>query len=85
MFHILPVVPNGVSVCIQRFFLKTTPIKSMKGVRMMKKQQNITFRVTDDELKMIKDKAMRLNLTVTDFIVKSCREKEVIGVIKKEK
>lgn len=57
----------------------------MKGVRMMKKQQNITFRVTDDELKMIKDKAMRLNLTVTDFIVKSCREKEVIGVIKKEK
>lgn len=68
-----------------KVFLKTTPIKSMKGVRMMKKQQNITFRVTDDELKMIKDKAMRLNLTVTDFIVKSCREKEVIGVIKKEK
>ena len=57
----------------------------MKGVRMMKKQQNITFRVTDDELKMIKDKAMRLNLTVTDFIVKCCRDKRVIGRIKKEK
>ena len=52
---------------------------------MMKKQQNITFRVTDDELKMIKDKAMRLNLTVTDFIVKCCRDKRVISKIKKEK
>ena len=66
-------------------FVKITPIKSMKGVRMMKKQQNITFRVTDDELKMIKDKAMRLNLTVTDFIVKCCRDKRVISKIKKEK
>ena len=52
---------------------------------MMKKQQNITFRVTDDELKMIKDKAMRLNLTVTDFIVKCCRDKRVISKIKKVK
>ena len=49
---------------------------------MMKKQQNITFRVTDDELKMIKDKAMRLNLTVTDFIVKCCQEKEVVSTKK---
>ena len=86
MFHILPVVPDGVSVCIQSFFLKTTPIKSMKGVSYMrKKQQNITFRTTEEEYRMIKEKAMSLNLTVTDFIVKSCREKEVIGVIKKEK
>ena len=43
----------------------------------MKKQQNITFRVTEDEYKMIKEKAMSLNLTVTDFIVKCCQEKEV--------
>lgn len=52
---------------------------------MGKKQQNITFRTTEEEYRMIKEKAMSLNLTVTDFIVKSCREKEVIGIIKKEK
>ena len=44
---------------------------------MRKKQQNITFRVTDDEFKMIKEKAMSLNLTMTDFIIKCCQEKEV--------
>ena len=44
---------------------------------MRKKQQNITFRVTDDEFKMIKEKARSLNLTMTDFIVKCCQEKEV--------
>ena len=44
---------------------------------MGKKQQNITFRVTDDEFKMIKEKAMSLNLTMTDFIIKCCQEKEV--------
>ena len=43
----------------------------------MRKKQNITFRVTEDENKMIKEKAMSLNLTVTDFIVKCCREAEV--------
>ena len=43
---------------------------------MKKKQQNITFRVTEDEFKMIKEKAMSLNLTMTDFIVQCCREKE---------
>ncbi len=48
----------------------------------MRKKQNITFRVTEDELKMIKEKAMSLNLTVTDFIVKSCQEKEP-GKVKK--
>ncbi len=78
MFHILPVVPEGISVCIQRVLLKITPIKSRKGVSYMKKkQQCITFRVTEDEYKMIKEKAMSLNLTVTDFIVKCCQEKEV--------
>ena len=44
---------------------------------MRKKQQNITFRVTEDEFKMIKEKALSLNLTMTDFIVKCCQEKEV--------
>ena len=45
---------------------------------MRKKQQNITFRVTDEEFKMIKEKAMSLNLNVTDFIVECCTEKKVI-------
>jgi len=43
----------------------------------MRKKQNITFRVTEDENKMIKEKAMSLNLTVTDFIIRCCQEKEV--------
>ena len=49
---------------------------------MRKKQQNITFRVTDDEFKMIKEKARSLNLTMTDFIVKCCQEKEVASMKK---
>ena len=44
---------------------------------MKKKQQCITFRVTHEELEMIKEKAMSSNLTMTDFIVKCCQEKEV--------
>ncbi len=51
----------------------------------MKKQQNITFRATEDEYKMIKEKAKSLNLTMTDFIVKCCWEKEVATADKKEK
>lgn len=43
---------------------------------MKRKKQTITFRVTDDEYKMLKEKAMSLNLTVTDFIVKCCQEKD---------
>ena len=43
----------------------------------MKKEQSITFRVTEDEFKMIKEKAKKVNLTVTDFIVKCCQEKEI--------
>ena len=50
---------------------------------MRKKQQNITFRVTDDEFKMIKEKARSLNLTMTDFIVKCCQEKEAKNTSKK--
>ena len=44
---------------------------------MRKKQQNITFRVTENEFRMIKEKAMRSNLTMTDFIVMCCQEKEL--------
>ena len=49
---------------------------------MKRKQQTVTFRVTDDEYKMLKEKAMSLNLTVTDFIVKCCKEKEVVSTKK---
>lgn len=50
---------------------------------MGRKEQNITFRVTEDERKMITEKAKSLNLTVTDFIVKCCSEKEVAYSSKK--
>ena len=46
---------------------------------MKKKQQAITFRVTDEEYKMIKEKAKEAKLTVTKFIVKSCAEKEIVN------
>lgn len=36
----------------------------------------ITFRVTEEEYKMIKEKAKKSDLTVTKFIVKSCQEKK---------
>ena len=45
----------------------------------MKKQQCITFRVTNEEYKMIKEKAKKSDLTVTQFIVKCCEEKEIIA------
>lgn len=51
---------------------------------MRKKEQNITFRVTEEEYIMIKEKAKSLNLTVTDFIVQCCRGKRAAGT-KKEK
>ena len=44
---------------------------------MKKKQQAITFRVTDEEYNMIKEKAKKADMTVTQFIVKCCAEKEV--------
>ncbi len=52
---------------------------------MRRKQQNITFRATEDEYKMIKEKAKSLNLTVTDFIVTCCMEKEVVTAKDKTK
>ena len=51
---------------------------------MKRKQKNITFRVTEEEEKMIKEKAKNLNLTVTDFIVKCCKNEEVNDVNNKK-
>jgi len=49
---------------------------------MGKKNHTITFRLTDDEYKILKEKAMILNLTMTDFIVKCCKEKVVVNTRK---
>lgn len=46
---------------------------------MKTRNQTITFRVTDDEYNMIREKAKRADLTVTQFIVKCCMEKRVAG------
>ena len=51
---------------------------------MRKKQRNITFRVTDDEYKVIKEKAEKENLTVTDFIVMCCQEREIKPINNKD-
>lgn len=63
----------------ERFcYERTTPIKSNGGLfYMRKKQQCITFRVTNEEFEMIKEKARELNLTMTDFIVMCCQEKVI--------
>ena len=47
---------------------------------MRKKPQSIAFRVTNDEYKIIKEKAKNSNLTMTEFIVRSCFDKEIIIV-----
>ena len=47
---------------------------------MRKKPHSIAFRVTDDQHKMIKEKAKNSNLSMTDFIVKCCFDKEIIIV-----
>lgn len=43
----------------------------------MRRSQNITFRVTEEEYNMIREKAKKANLSVTQFIVKCCMEKRV--------
>ncbi len=43
---------------------------------MGKKEQSITFRVTNCEYEMIKEKAKAANLTMTRFIVECCLEKK---------
>lgn len=47
---------------------------------MRKKPQSIAFRVTNEQHKMIKEKAKNSNLSMTDFIVKCCFDKEIIIV-----
>ena len=47
---------------------------------MRKKPHSIAFRVTDEQHRMIKEKAKNSNLSMTDFIVKCCFDKEIIIV-----
>ena len=47
---------------------------------MRKKSHSIAFRVTYEQYKMIKEKAKNSNLSMTDFIVKCCFDKEIIIV-----
>ena len=47
---------------------------------MRKKPHSIAFRVTYEQYKMIKEKAKNSNLSITDFIVKCCFDKEIIIV-----
>lgn len=47
---------------------------------MRKKPHSIAFRVTYEQYKMIKEKAKNSNLSMTDFIVKCCFDKEIIIV-----
>lgn len=49
----------------------------------MKKLRNITFRVTSEEYEMIKSKAEKEKLTMTQFILKSCEEREVTTSVRK--
>ena len=47
---------------------------------MRKKPHPMAFRVTDEQHRMIKEKAKNSNLSMTDFIVKCCFDKEIIIV-----
>ena len=47
---------------------------------MRRKPLSIAFRVTEEQRKMIKEKAKNSNLSMTDFIVKCCFDKEIIIV-----
>ena len=47
---------------------------------MRTKPRSIAFRVTDEQHRMIKEKAKNSNLSMTDFIVKCCFDKENIIV-----
>ena len=47
---------------------------------MRRKPLSIAFRVTEEQHRMIEEKAKKLNLSKTDFIVKSCFDKEIIIV-----
>ena len=47
---------------------------------MRTKPRSIAFRVTEEQHKMIDEKAKNSNLSKTDFIVKCCFDKEIIIV-----
>ena len=47
---------------------------------MRTKPRSIAFRVTEEQHKMINEKAKNSNLSKTDFIVKCCFDKEIIIV-----
>ena len=47
---------------------------------MRTKPRSIAFRVTEEQHKMINEKARNSNLSKTDFIVKCCFDKEIIIV-----
>ena len=47
---------------------------------MRRKPLSIAFRVTEEQHKMINEKAKNSNLSKTDFIVKGCFDKEIIIV-----
>ena len=47
---------------------------------MRRKPLSIAFRVTEEQHKMINEKAKNSNLSMTDFIVKCCFDKEIIIV-----
>ena len=47
---------------------------------MRRKPLSIAFRVTEEQHKMINEKAKKSNLSKTDFIVKCCFDKEIIIV-----
>lgn len=47
---------------------------------MRTKPRSIAFRVTEEQHKMINEKAKNSNLSKTDFIIKCCFDKEIIIV-----
>lgn len=47
---------------------------------MRRKPLSIAFRVTEEQHRMINEKAKKSNLSKTDFIVKCCFDKEIIIV-----
>lgn len=47
---------------------------------MRKKPHSIAFRTSDAEYEMIREKAAKSKLTITEFIVRSCFDKEIIIV-----
>ena len=47
---------------------------------MRRKPLSIAFRVTEEQHKMINEKAKKSNLSKTDFIIKCCFDKEIFIV-----